>query len=77
MFQIKQPPQIIMGENSSRDFTFSEHCLIITSKGAKKRNWLNHLAIKNYLLFDDVEPNPSIETTEKIIKNFQNQILIL
>jgi succinate semialdehyde reductase len=59
-----------MGENSSRDFIFPEHCLIITSKGAKKRNWLNHLEIKNYLLFDDVKPNPSIEITEKIIKKF-------
>jgi succinate semialdehyde reductase len=36
----------------------------------KKRNWLNHLEIKNYLLFDDVKPNPSIEITEKIIKKF-------
>jgi len=70
MFQIKQPSKIIMGKNSSRDFRFPENCLVITSKGAKKRDWINHLEIKNYLLFDDVEPNPSIEITKKIIEKF-------
>ena len=68
MFQIKQPSQIIIGENSSKEFQFPENCLVITSSGSKKRKWLEHLEIENYLLFDDVEPNPSIKTTERIIE---------
>tara|TARA_B100000953_G_scaffold199586_1_gene164519 strand:- start:872 stop:1819 length:948 start_codon:yes stop_codon:yes gene_type:complete len=70
MFQILQPSKIIIGKNSASGFSFPENCLIITSKGAKKRYWLEHLEIKNYSLFDNVEPNPSIETAEKIIEEF-------
>ncbi len=70
MFQIKQPSQIIIGENSSKNFKFPDNSLIVTSSGTKKRKWLEHLGIDNYFLFDNVEPNPSIETVQKIIDNF-------
>ena len=68
MFEIKQPSQIIIGENSSKKFQFPENCLVITSSGNKKRKWLEHIEIENFMLFEDVEPNPSIETTKKIIE---------
>ena len=45
MFEIKQPSQIIIGENSSKKFQFPENCLVITSSGNKKRKWLEHLEI--------------------------------
>ena len=70
MFQIKQPSNIIIGKKSAREFQFQENCLIITSKGTKKRGWLEYLDLGNYQLFDDVEPNPSINTAEKIIDKF-------
>ena len=73
MWSIKQPPKIIFGENSVNEFTFPEKCLVITSKGAKSRGWLNYSGLTNQIIFDDVEPNPSIETTEKIITKFQNK----
>ena len=72
MFTIKQPNTILFGKYSSRDFAFPENCLIITSKGAKNRGWLDYLKIKNYHIFDSVESNPSIKTTEKIISDFKN-----
>ena len=72
MFQIKQPSQIIIGKNSGQTFSFDKNCLIITSKGAEKRGWLDHLSFKNYQLFDNVEPNPSLETANKIIDEFSN-----
>ena len=71
MFEIKQPSKIIIGKNSCTEFDFDENCLVITSKGAKERGWLEYLGIKNFLLFDNVEPNPSIETTTNIINEFQ------
>ena len=70
MFQIKQPSNIIIGKKSAREFQFQENCLIITSKGTKKRGWLEYLDLGNYQLFDDVEPNPSIDTVKKIINEF-------
>ena len=72
MFTIKQPNTILFGKYSSRDFVFPENCLIITSKGAKNRGWLDYLKIKNYHVFDSVESNPSIKTAEKIISDFKN-----
>ena len=72
MFTIKQPNAILFGKYSSRDFSFPENCLIITSKGAKNRGWLDYLKIKNYHVFDSVESNPSIKTAEKIISDFKN-----
>ena len=72
MFTIKQPNTILFGKYSSRDFSFPENCLIITSKGTKNRGWLDYLKIKNYHVFDSVESNPSIKTTEKIISDFKN-----
>ena len=72
MFQIKQPSHIIVGNHSCQNFYFDKNCLIITSKGAKKRGWLDYLSIKDYQLFDKVEPNPSLETVKNIIDQFSN-----
>ena len=67
MYTIKQPNRIIFGKNSVNSFQFKENSLVITSKGAKKRNWLDKLKIKNYYLFDEIEANPSIDDVDKII----------
>jgi succinate semialdehyde reductase len=70
MFQIKQPSNIIIGKNSCKKFQFDENSLIITSKGAKKRGWLEYLGIKKFMIYDEVEPNPSIQTCTNIINEF-------
>ena len=72
MFQIKQPSNIIIGKDSCDKFEFDDNCLIITSSGAKNRGWLDYLKIKNFLIYDEVEPNPSIETCRKIISKFSD-----
>ena len=72
MFTIRQPNTIIFGKNSVQNYFFPENCLIITSKGAKSRGWLDYLKIKNSLVFENVEPNPSIETTEHIVSEYDN-----
>jgi len=70
MFTIKQPPQIIFGENSAKEFHFPERPLVISSKGCKSRNWLEYLELRDPILFDSVEPNPSMETVNSIISKF-------
>ena len=72
MWTVKQPPKIIFGKNSLTEFSFPDKCLVITSKGARSRGWLEYAGLSNQIIFDDVEPNPSLETTEKIISKFQN-----
>ena len=56
--------------NSIREFTFEKNCLVITSSGAKSRGWLDYLDIQDYQIFDSVEPNPSMETVEKILSEY-------
>ena len=72
MWTIKQPPKIIFGKNSVNEFSFPKNCLIITSKGARSRGWLEYAGLDNHVIFDEVEPNPSIQTTNKIISKFRN-----
>jgi malonic semialdehyde reductase len=56
--------------NSIKEFSFEKNSLIITSPGAKSRGWLDYLNIKNYHLFDSTESNPSMETVEKILSEY-------
>ena len=72
MYTIKQPSEILIGKNSAQNFHFPKNCLIITSKGAKKRKWLEYLNLTDAKIFDQVENNPSIETTTKIIEKWKN-----
>ena len=72
MFKITQPPVIIFGKHSVRDYSFPENCLIVTSRGASTRGWLDYLKLNSYNIFDKVEPNPSFQTAETIISEFRN-----
>ena len=72
MFSIKQPKEIVFGKNSAHMYKYPENSLIITSPGAKKRNWIEYLQLKNYCIFDKVEPNPSIDITTDIINEFRS-----
>ena len=68
-----QPPSIHFGTGSARDYHYPSNSLIITSKGAISRGWMDYLKIKNFSIFDEVEPNPSIEIVENIISQFKNE----
>ena len=72
MFKITQPPVIIFGKHSVRDYSFPENCLIVTSWGASPRGWLEYLKLNSYNIFDKVESNPSFQTAETIISEFRN-----
>ena len=72
MHTIKQPNQILIGNSSAKNFKFPKNCLVITSKGAKKRGWLKYLSLEDAEIFDNVENNPSINTTESIIQTWKN-----
>jgi len=73
MWTIIQPPSIHFGTKAARNYHYPSNSLIITSKGAISRGWIDYLKIKNFSIFDEVEPNPSIETAEKIISQFKNE----
>ena len=72
MFKFTQPPTIIFGNHSVRNYSFPQNCLVVTSKGAVSRGWLEYLKLNDFHIFDKVEPNPSIETAEEIVSEFRN-----
>ena len=72
MWTIKQPPKIIFGKNSVNEFSFPDKCLVITSKGARSRGWLEYAGLGDQIVFDNVESNPSLKTAEEIISHFQD-----
>jgi malonic semialdehyde reductase len=72
MYAIKQPTKILFGKNSATKYDYPKKSLLITSSGAKKRGWISYLNLDSDLIYDKVESNPSIDTTENIIKNFNN-----
>ena len=72
MYAIKQPTKILFGKNSATKYDYPKKSLLITSSGAKKRGWISYLNLDSDLIYDKVESNPSIDTTENIIKNFSN-----
>ena len=72
MFKFTQPPIIIFGNHSVRNYSFPQNCLVVTSKGAIPRGWLEYLKLNDCYVFDKVESNPSIETAEGIISEFRN-----
>lgn len=72
MHVIKQPSKIIVGNHSAAKYDFPEKCLLITSKGAKQREWVKYLNLKNFNIFDQVENNPSMDSVEKILSEFSD-----
>jgi len=73
MFSIKQPNHIIIGKNSANKFQYPDNSLLITSNGAKSRDWIKYLDIgKKVTIFDQVENNPSMNTVNTILEEFEN-----
>jgi len=70
MWKIVQPPSIHFGTAVTRDYHYPSNSLIITSKGAISRGWIDYMKIKNFSVFDEVKPNPSFETVENINEMF-------
>ena len=71
MWKIMQPSSIHFGIGAAHDYHYPSNSLIITTKGAISRGWIDYLKLKNFSIFDEVEPNPSIEIVENIISQFK------
>jgi len=72
MNTIKQPKEIIFGSNSVNDYDFPKKSLLITSKGSKKRGFVEYLNLEDFLIFEKVENNPSLDIVNHIINEFRN-----
>ena len=73
MFTVQQPNNIQFGINAASNYSYPANCLLITSQGAKSRGWIKYIKGDNFQLFDVVEPNPTIESTEYIISKCKKE----
>ena len=73
MWKIIQPPSIYFDTGAAREYRYPPNSLIITSKGAISRGWMDYMKIKNFAIFDEVKSNPSFETVENIISQFKDE----
>ena len=70
MWKIIQPSEIQVGIGTAQNFVYPTNSLIITTKNAISRGWIDYLKIKDYHIYDKIEPNPSIDNIEKLISEF-------
>ena len=68
-----QPDSIHFDTGAAREYHYPSNSLIITSKGAISRGWIDYMKIKNFAIFDEVKSNPSFETVENIISQFKDE----
>lgn len=73
MYTLRQPSKIIFGKNSANNFSYPDNSLLITSAGSISRGWLDYIGVKNFEIFDAVEPNPSIDTVNQILTQFKKK----
>ena len=73
MWKITQPDSIHFDTGAAREYHYPSNSLIITSKGAISRGWIDYMKIKNFTIFDEVKSNPSFETVENIISQFKDE----
>ena len=73
MWKITQPDSIHFDTGVAREYHYPSNSLIITSKGAISRGWIDYMKIKNFAIFDEVKSNPSFETVENIISRFKDE----
>ena len=73
MWKIIQPPSIYFDTGAAREYNYPPNSLVITSKGAISRGWIDYMKIKNFIIFDEAKSNPSFETVENIISQFKNE----
>ena len=71
MWKIIHPPSIYFDTGAAREYNYPPNSLVITTKNAISRGWIDYMKIKNFIIFDEIKSNPSFETVEKIISQFK------
>ena len=73
---IRIPKVIKYGKNSLSEAEYPKNALIVTTAPPEvSSKWLAKMKITDYTLFDKVEPEPSIETVQKVISKYKSKDL--
>ncbi len=72
MNTVRIPKIINFGKNSLAETQYPKNALVVTTAPPEvSSKWLAKMKIADYMLFDKVEPEPSIETVNKVIAEYK------
>ncbi len=74
MHTIRIPPVIKFGENALGETEYPKNALVVTTAPPKlSGKWLDKMGIQDYMLFDKVTPEPSIDDVKAVISEFKEK----
>ncbi len=74
MHTIRIPKVINFGENVLGETEYPKNALVVTTvPPALSDKWLAKMGIQDYMLYDQVKPEPSIDDVNKVISQFKDK----
>ena len=74
MHVVKIPKIINFGENALSETQYPKNALVVTTAPPPiSEKWLGKMGIKDYMLFDKVTPEPSIDDVKTVIAEFKDK----
>ena len=74
MHTVRIPKVIKFGENALSETEYPKNALVVTTAPpALSGKWLDKMGIQDYMLYDKVTPEPSIEDVKSLIAEFKDK----
>lgn len=74
MHTLRIPPVIKFGENALGETEYPKNALVVTTAPPElSGKWLDKMGIQDYMLFDKVTPEPSIDDVNSLVSEFKSK----
>lgn len=74
MYAVKIPSVINFGKNALGETEYPKNALVVTTAPPElSGKWLDKMGIQDYVLFDKVTPEPSIDDVNTVISQYKNK----
>ncbi|MEX0657297.1 MAG: iron-containing alcohol dehydrogenase [Nitrosopumilaceae archaeon] len=74
MNAVKIPKIINFGKNALSETQYPKNALVVTTAPPEiSKKWLDKMGIKDYMLFDKVTPEPSIDDVKAVVSAFKDK----
>jgi len=72
MHTVRIPKVIQFGENALSEAEYPKNALVVTTAPpALSGKWLDRMSIQDYMLYDKVKPEPSIEDVNAVVAEYK------
>ncbi|MEJ2281931.1 MAG: iron-containing alcohol dehydrogenase, partial [Candidatus Bathyarchaeota archaeon] len=74
MYTVRIPKVIKFGENALGETEYPKNALVVTTASPElSGKWLDKMGIQDYMLYDKVTPEPSIDDVNSLISEFKSK----